>query len=685
MDSIVEAALQWAKRGVPVFPCGSNKAPMTEHGHLQASTDPMKVKAMFEFAGEDALIGARMGRDSRLFACDFDLYKPGVKEYMEGLADRGLLTDTQVHSTRSGGLHFIYRSDHDWPNCKPHPGVEIKGEGGYVIVPPSPGYTIQKKGIANATDELIAELQAARRTASKSTVDQLKARILAADDFHDSMAALAARLSARGLSQADVQKSLMEVLAASVASQATHPRHERWRALMKDTGGELSRLSATSHEKYNPHIAGERARESADGDTISNLAAATTGFFARSDNTDAGSSDSSPADIKQQIEKLVPQTGEWPFEGEGYFSGEDREILDQRYIMYPLFAERETVLMAAEPKAGKTAISLKLAMNVALGENLGNGPNGFAITEPRPVLYFTLEGARAVEMRVAAERGRRKDAGSEWPDRRSDRLFIVDRPQNLLADAAQIAFCAKVIAHDRKCSEAFGTSLGLIFIDTLTKAMPGGDQNSVEDTSQLFKITDILREHGVTATIVFIHHLSKQGEVRGSTNIEAEVDVVTSVEKTKTPGIVSLIIRRARSIDESVSYRFKLTSYYLGETVQGHKLSAPVVDMLTTEETNVVTGPLAKEAQKWAALCSALIKGLGVGVAQPDKFLAVLNEGGYIDFGKTRRPSLSSTAIQRQLEELFGGKHNWSYGDYWFALTRAADDEITGFEIRDTR
>lgn len=680
-NSLVNAALQWAKKGVPVFPCGDNKAPLTENGHLDASVDPMKVKAMFEFAGENALIGARMGADSGLFACDFDLYKPGAQEYMDTLAEQGLLTSTQVHSTRSGGLHFIYRSDTDYPNCKPAPGVEIKGEGGYVIVPPSPGYSIQQTGISYAKPELIQILLEKRRAASKSTVDALKASILSAADFHDSLAQLSARLSARGLSQAAVQRDLMETLGASVASNPAHPRHDRWKKLMADAGGELSRIASTSHTKYNHTVAGEKAREAAGQGVIDQLATASAGMFNRS----AGGEDSGELpQLEKAIEKLLPQEGEWPFANDGYFSSENRDILNQRYVMYPLFAERETVLMAAEPKAGKTAISLKLAMSVSRGESLGAGEYGLSITEPRPVLYFTLEGARAVEMRVAAERQRILDAGGEWPNGSGDRLFIVDRPQNLIADAAQLAFCAKVVAHDRKCQQVYGSGLGLLFIDTLTKAMPGGDQNSVEDTSKLFKVVDILREYGVTATIVFIHHLSKQGEVRGSTNIEAEVDVVTSVEKSRAPGVVKLNIRRARSIDEAVSYTFKLSSFYLGTTVQGHQMHAPVVDLMGAEDVTT-SGEAARAAAKWAKLCTALIERLGVGEHNVENIYGVLVTEGFMERSKSRRPRMDHESIQKPIRTLFDGKHNWSFSDYWMGVTRDAANNITAIEIRNTK
>lgn len=646
-----------------------DKSPLTTNGHLDASTDPNKVRELFQFHDE-CLIGARMGKDSQLFACDFDLYKPGAREYMEELADKGLLTDTQTHITRSGGVHLIYRSDSDYPNCKPHDGVEVKGEGGYIIVPPSPGYKIEKEGISYAPPALIAELLKARKQASQSTVDALKAKVLSGADFHDSLAALAARRSAQGWDQAKVQKEVIDTLSASVASNKNHARHDRWKSLMEDRGGELSRIVSSGHQKYNPHVTTDKARENVQQEQILGMAKASASFFGERDPF-APKYDEAPAGVEDQIKKLLPQEGElideWPFANEGYFANQEREILNQRYVMYPLMAERETVLMAAEPKAGKTAISLRMAIAISQGESLGTA---LQVAEKRPVLYFTLEGARAVEMRIAAERGRRRDSGLEWPS--DDCLFIVDRPQNLLDNAYQLAFAAKIIAHDRKCKQVHGASLGAVFIDTFTKAMPGGDQNSVEDTSQLFKITDLLRANGIVATIVWIHHLSKQGEVRGSTNIEAEVDVVSSVEKTKTPGIVRLLIRRARSLDETANYMFRLTSYFLGETVQGHKLHAPVVDMVDLQEANPTTtvGGDAREADKWARVCRHLIETLGEGFHHVEKVYTALAAKGYVPAIATRRPILMKEAPQKALDEVFGGKHTWAFGDHWLSLTR---------------
>jgi hypothetical protein len=678
MTGMLQAALQWAKRGVPVFPCRMDtKAPMTANGHKDASTNVDIVTALFSPFGEDCLIGARMGAESRLFACDFDLYKPGAKDYMEKLADAGLLTDTQVHSTRSGGLHFVYRSDTDWPNCVPANGVEIKGEGGYIIVPPSAGYSIQKVGISHASAGLIATLLESKRSTKATKIDELKQNVLSGEDFHDSLTVIAARRAASGWPMEKVQQELLDLLNASVAKNPDHPRHKRWAELFQDKGGELSRIAASGAAKYNFTGASDELKATPNNklDALMNKASA---LFGTADPRE----ETSEQVHRISGQKALPSVGEltkaWPFESDGYFSTEKRDLLNQKYVMYPLFAERETVLIAAEPKAGKTAIALKMAMAVSLGRSMGTA---LQIAEPRPCLYFTLEGARAVEMRIEAERKTAEEAGEPWDE--VSRLFVVDRPQNFFLEEQQLAVCAKIVAHDFKCSQEFGANLGVIFIDTVTKAMPGGDQNSVEDTSQLFKMIDTLRTYGVTATIVFIHHLSKEGKVRGSSNIEAEVDVVATVEKTKSPGLIRMDIRRARSIDEAINYVFKLTSCYLGTTVQGYALHAPTVSLVAQEELPVVGDTLAA-ATKWAELCNHLIKIIGIATTDFTALFSTLLDGGFVE-SKAKRPRADSAPAQKELARLFGGKYNWSFGDYWFGVVREKDGSITGLEIRATK
>jgi KaiC/GvpD/RAD55 family RecA-like ATPase len=614
---------------------------------------------MFEGVG-DCLIGARMGKDSGLFAADFDLYKHGAKEYMQALSDKGLLTNTQVHTTQSGGIHMLYRSDSEFPNVKPHLGVEIKGEGGYIIVPPSRGYAVQSRGIAYADPALIAELMASRKASASTTVDALKRAILSGKAFHDPLTQIAARRSAQGWPVEKIQQELLDTLRASAASDSRHPRHSRWQGLVTDAGEELSRIVGSGNDKFNPQKHTDTARDTVNDDLRDAFTAASAGLFTRP--LDQGEPDA------------IPDEGilDWPFAGAGYFSRDERDLFDQNYVAYPAFAENESVLLAAEPKAGKTAIALKLAMQVSSGLSLGEN---FKVTEPRPVLYFTLEGARAVELRVRAELDERKEKEIETPD--NDMLFVVDRPHNFASPEMRDANGAKIVLHNEMCKQEFGSSLGLIVIDTLTKAMAGKDQNSVEDTSELFELIGFLRTHGVTATIVFIHHLSKQGNVRGSTNIEAEVDVVFGVRKDKKAGLVYMDVWRARSMDEEVSYAFKFDGRYLGTTKQGHKLHAPVVRLV---EPDIDTTPAtAVAAARYAKAMDALVS-LGRGTHPVADVVNVLADVTDITPPTGKRPNYKTRTLTDSLNNIFNGQINWSYGN-WILRLEKDDGIITAVSI----
>jgi len=623
---------------------------------------------MFEEMPEDTMIGAQMGKTSGLFACDFDLYKAGAEDYMRYLIDKGLLTETQTHLTMSGGLHMIYRSDQQ-PNVKPAIGVEIKGEGGYVIVPPSNGYTIESTGIAQADPALIAELLRSQKQSSTSTVDHLKRQVLSGKAFHDPLAQIAARRSASGWSVEKVQRELLDVLGASAASAPSHPRHERWLILIEDRGEELSRIVGTGNEKFNSNAKTERAKAKVGSDTFNGLARDTSSFF-----NDRGSSDESEDEAgSSEPDEEDDVVGDWPFAASGYSASTRRDISSQKYIAYPFFAERESVLIAAEPKAGKTAIALTIAAAVASGTGFGDA---IQIAEPRPVLYFTLEGARAVELRLEAMRVDCENDNKPEPE--LDKLFVIDRPHNFLEADKQTANCANIALHSAKCQQEWGVDLGLIVIDTLTKAMAGGDQNSVEDTSQMFEMIGKLREFGVDATIVFIHHLSKSGNVRGSTNIEAEVDVVLGVAKIKDSSDVWLNIRRARSIDDDTSYRWAFKNVDLGETVQGHKLSAPVM-VLQGAEAPTGGENNARDNVRWAAICKALVT-LGNGEHDVSQVVRVLHE--YVAAPVGKRPNYFTAAVQTPLKEMFGKKFSWAFGEAHMTLLRNADESIKGIQIR---
>jgi hypothetical protein len=134
-------ALEHAVHGWPVFPCvPCGKEPLTWHGHLDATTDRSRITAWWN-RWPGANIGVPTGGRSGVLALDVDPDKGG-EESLTLLEDsHGALPETRTHSTGSGGRHYLFKypegSGIRNSTSKLAEGLDVRAEGGYIIVPPS--------------------------------------------------------------------------------------------------------------------------------------------------------------------------------------------------------------------------------------------------------------------------------------------------------------------------------------------------------------------------------------------------------------------------------------------------------------------------------------------------------------------------------------------------------------------
>lgn len=161
MSNIIEAALRLAAEGLSVFPCGSNKQAIVKWKEA-ATTDADRIRVMFG-ASSAVMIGVPTGyANGGIVAVDIDKdadpTKDGVAWFDANLAALG---DTRMHSTKSGGYHLIYRMPDGVEirnsASKLAPGVDIRGEGGYVVWPPSEGYSLANEADVAELPEFIVE------------------------------------------------------------------------------------------------------------------------------------------------------------------------------------------------------------------------------------------------------------------------------------------------------------------------------------------------------------------------------------------------------------------------------------------------------------------------------------------------------------------------------------------------
>jgi hypothetical protein len=137
-------AIALTRRGFAVFPCRSDKAPACPHGHLDASRDPLTVRDLWRRWPGD-LIGTPTGTVNGFDVLDVDPRHGGDRWHT---AHAGRLTPTRIHQTRSGGLHIVFLHADGVRNSAGRiaPGIDVRGEGGFVIWWPAAGCSVLHDG-----------------------------------------------------------------------------------------------------------------------------------------------------------------------------------------------------------------------------------------------------------------------------------------------------------------------------------------------------------------------------------------------------------------------------------------------------------------------------------------------------------------------------------------------------------
>ena len=140
--SLAVAARSLASAGVPVFPCLANgKRPLTRRGFLDASSDPARIAAWWSRT-PNANIGIPTGAASGVVVVDVDVHGPtDGRVAWKRAADAGLVDGAVLLvRTPTGGTHAYFpatagREQRSWQAAAA--GVDFRGDGGYIIAPPS--------------------------------------------------------------------------------------------------------------------------------------------------------------------------------------------------------------------------------------------------------------------------------------------------------------------------------------------------------------------------------------------------------------------------------------------------------------------------------------------------------------------------------------------------------------------
>jgi hypothetical protein len=187
------------------------------------------------------------------------------------------------------------------------------------------------------------------------------------------------------------------------------------------------------------------------------------------------------------------------------------------WLIEGLIAEHGLSVVYGDPGAGKSFIVLDMALRIAFGMEWHGVP-----TQQRGVLYIAGEGARGLGKRVT---GWRKEHGLEG----ADAPFLLLPIAISLLDQVQREKLLRTIT---AAVARAGFPIGLVVVDTVSRAMPGQDENAQEAMSLFVAAGGEIQVH-TGGAVIAVHHTGKDSSrgMRGSTVLLGGCDASLKVTK----------------------------------------------------------------------------------------------------------------------------------------------------------
>jgi KaiC/GvpD/RAD55 family RecA-like ATPase len=255
--------------------------------------------------------------------------------------------------------------------------------------------------------------------------------------------------------------------------------------------------------------------------------------------------------------------------------------LDQLLAMPPrrswlggLIAPGEVTVLFGSPKAGKSALALSVAYQLAVGRPLVHGYEA----EKLSVLYVAAEGGGDFRSRVELLRRKYGDASGFRARLQAIALLDPHSPE-----------VSNLIERMRTS----GTKL--LVLDTLARMMSGGDENSSKDMGAVnTSLGRIMAETG--AAVLVVHHDRKGNagritgaDLRGHGNLQAAVDTIVHVRKLASGMRVAEILE-GRAVPEGLWLGYRLVACPIEFASDGKTPTAVIVDDVTEDGVALFLG-----------------------------------------------------------------------------------------------
>jgi hypothetical protein len=307
-----------------------------------------------------------------------------------------------------------------------------------------------------------------------------------------------------------------------------------------------------------------------------------------------------------------------------------------------IFAADSFSCVYGAPSAGKTFFLLDLALHVAC-----NRPwNGRGV-EQSGVVYVALEGAGGFAKRLKAWcKHHRVTDLADLPFHAMVGSFDMRNDKSTTGDIVETVKAKSAI---------WGKPVRLIVIDTLARAMAGGDENSAKDMGAIIAIADSIRL-ATGANVCLVHHSGKD-DSRGARGSNALLGAVDTEIKVDRDGLTrTAIVKKQKDGQEGDCFEFQLETIDFGTL---NKWGKPVTSCVPVAARAASFDPVDRLSERQRTAYQILEKGLqegGRSSVQKSGWRTLLSSALWMESGRYGRKaddeSPSDETFKRKFREV---------------------------------
>jgi hypothetical protein len=536
-------------------------------------------------------MGMITGRASdNLMVIDLDLYKNlGAREWWDRLVEleyNNMDFETVEQRTGGGGVQKIYRAPPGWtvPNKSIlSMGIDIKGQGGFAMLPPSlhesgkcyewvegksPDdipVTMAPDWLLEAVEKLVAEHGGGTGTSRRGNGQSQQG---AYDAFGH---------------QTDGREGRMSTLIWAAICDWYRERYVMGRDEIPTEAESLTR----EQEKYAVYagLIGPKLDENGipenRGPEMFHVKWRTDMRKWHGKVRDAAlkrpppKNDGQGPDLSDEFAK--DETQAKPAGAQIYPSLNFDQIMeapDPVWAIEDLINERSLGFVFGPPGSLKTFIALDLALSIVTKQATWWGRK---VNQHGAVVYLCREGTSSLKFRLKAWERHRQVSG------KGCQFHLIEKTINFM----ELTDIVVLISTVEDIMTRAGMPVTTVFVDTVSRVLPGAKENQQEDMSLFIAACDMLQQR-FGCVVVGVHHTNKNGTIRGSTVIPAAGDFL--IETRREPGAMtgSIVIQKVKDGEDGQEFPFKVTKIDLGGIVPRSSLA---VDPSDEPLKQLETGP----------------------------------------------------------------------------------------------